>query len=277
MQQNTEVQLEHYNRLAHREDILRRMCSGAKAERVALRAPYQFVESWLSQQDIQNKKVLDLGCGSGVHSIPAAQLGAKVTGIDISPKQIALANERAKKENVSHQTVFKVGNVESLPFENESFDYIINAGTLSCVDLTKTYGEVSRVLRKTGTWILIETLAHNPLLTINRKIKLIRGMKTKWSVDHILKMDDLLNAKKYFHTVQLYFFDFFTVLLTPLIESRLIPAWFQTKLISLTQKMDRFFFSKWPLCKPFAFKVVGFLSQPCLPLESEKRKIYAAF
>ena len=46
--------------------------------------------------DLQNKKLLDLGCGVGRYSHLAAMKGAKVMGIDISPKAIEIAKKKLK-------------------------------------------------------------------------------------------------------------------------------------------------------------------------------------
>lgn len=45
------------------------------------------------------KTMLDIGCGTGSLSLVLAELGCTVTGIDLSPKMIALAQEKAKTAN----------------------------------------------------------------------------------------------------------------------------------------------------------------------------------
>jgi len=42
-------------------------------------------------------RVLDLGCGDGTTAIPAAKIGATVTGVDIASNLVAAGNARAKK------------------------------------------------------------------------------------------------------------------------------------------------------------------------------------
>jgi len=48
--------------------------------------------------------VLDLGCGDGTTAIPAARLGAKVTGVDIARNLVAAGNSRAKQEGLANCT-----------------------------------------------------------------------------------------------------------------------------------------------------------------------------
>jgi SAM-dependent methyltransferase len=62
--------------------------------------------------------VLDLGCGTGGFSLRAAQAGAPVTGIDVAPGMVEVARERVPSGH------FDVGDMQSLPYEDSSFDVI---------------------------------------------------------------------------------------------------------------------------------------------------------
>ena len=68
-------------------------------------------------------RVLDVACGTGNLSVPAAQKGADVTGVDIATNLIQQARQRAKSEGVS--ILFDEGDAEQLPYENESFDTVV--------------------------------------------------------------------------------------------------------------------------------------------------------
>ncbi|MEI6896541.1 MAG: 50S ribosomal protein L11 methyltransferase [Psychromonas sp.] len=60
--------------------------------------------AWLDSQDLQNKVVLDFGCGSGILAIAALKLGAKrVIGIDIDPQAITASRDNAERNGVSEQ------------------------------------------------------------------------------------------------------------------------------------------------------------------------------
>ncbi len=67
-------------------------------------------------------KILDVGCGTGRHSIELSKRGYSVTGIDLSESQLAQAKEKAKKENL--QIEFQKHDARKLPFVNE-FDTAI--------------------------------------------------------------------------------------------------------------------------------------------------------
>ena len=68
-------------------------------------------------------RVLDVACGSGNLTIPAAQKGANVTGVDIATNLIEQARERAKSEGVTVQ--FDEGDAEQLPYVDASFDVVV--------------------------------------------------------------------------------------------------------------------------------------------------------
>lgn len=67
-------------------------------------------------------KILDVGCGTGRHSIELSKRGYSLTGIDLSASQLACACEKAKKENVEIE--FLKHDARKLPFANK-FDAAI--------------------------------------------------------------------------------------------------------------------------------------------------------
>lgn len=52
-------------------------------------------------------KILDVGCGTGRHSIELAKRGYTITGIDLSPSMLERAKEKAKKENLKNVKFLK--------------------------------------------------------------------------------------------------------------------------------------------------------------------------
>jgi ribosomal protein L11 methyltransferase len=60
--------------------------------------------AWLDGQDLQDKIIIDFGCGSGILAIAALKLGAKrVIGIDIDPQAITASRDNAQRNDVSEQ------------------------------------------------------------------------------------------------------------------------------------------------------------------------------
>jgi SAM-dependent methyltransferase len=95
-------------------------------------------------------EVLDVACGTGVAALTAARLGAKVTGIDLTPELVARAKEHAalmKLEASWHE-----GDVESLPFPDAKFDFVVSQfGHMFGPRPAAAIKEMLRVLKPRGT------------------------------------------------------------------------------------------------------------------------------
>jgi SAM-dependent methyltransferase len=96
-------------------------------------------------------EILDLGCGPGdLAEMLAMRLpGARVVGLDLSTGMIELA--RSKDPRDGHLR-FEVGDASSLPFETDSFDFVVSTLSLHhWADPAAGFAEISRVLRPGGT------------------------------------------------------------------------------------------------------------------------------
>ena len=67
-------------------------------------------------------RILDIGCGTGRHSIELSKRGYQVTGIDLSDSQLVRAREKAEKQGQNID--FLKHDARNLPFENE-FNLVI--------------------------------------------------------------------------------------------------------------------------------------------------------
>lgn len=73
---------------------------------------------------VANKSILEIGCGDGENAMNFAKLGARVTGIDLSPKAIDVARRRAELNEVAESTRFICSPIELAELEDHSFDAI---------------------------------------------------------------------------------------------------------------------------------------------------------
>ncbi len=95
-------------------------------------------------------ELLDVACGAGNATIPAAREGARVTGLDFSADLLAVARERAADAMVEVDWV--EGDAQELPFDDASFDRVISTfGHMFAPDHRRTAGEMKRVCRPGGT------------------------------------------------------------------------------------------------------------------------------
>lgn len=97
-----------------------------------------------------NELVLDVACGYGNTSITARFKGAKVTGMDITPKLLALAKEEEKTADIDGID-WREGDAENLPFEDETFDVVLSTfGHIFAPNQELAGKEIVRVLKKGG-------------------------------------------------------------------------------------------------------------------------------
>lgn len=102
------------------------------------------------------KNVMDLGCGTGRHSIYLAQQGFKVYATDISETVIGITKSKAKKLNLTN-VEFKQHDMGDIPFDNNSLDGILcvwttGHGTLE--DSRKNVNEIYRILKSNGVVVI---------------------------------------------------------------------------------------------------------------------------
>lgn len=104
---------------------------------------------------ILNETALDIGCGTGIQSQRLANLGYKVTGIDISESLIKIAVEKFRKSNLKGHK-FLIHNAETLLFPDNSFDVVNCCGpTLPFIEnWESTLKEISRCLKPNGLFLL---------------------------------------------------------------------------------------------------------------------------
>lgn len=102
------------------------------------------------------KKIMDLGCGKGRHSIYLAQQGFKVCATDISETAIETTKLKAEELNLKN-IEFKQHDMKDIPFNNDSLDGILcvwttGQGTLE--DARKHVDEIYRVLKHSGVVVI---------------------------------------------------------------------------------------------------------------------------
>jgi SAM-dependent methyltransferase len=107
-------------------------------------------EAFIKRRAIsEGMQVLDAACGTGNAAIPAATVGAYVTGVDIAPNLIEAARERARQARLNIR--FDEGDVEDLPYGDASFDLVVSMfGAMFAPRPERAAAELLRVCRPGG-------------------------------------------------------------------------------------------------------------------------------
>jgi SAM-dependent methyltransferase len=100
-------------------------------------------------------RALDLGCGTGTHSIYLARQGLSVVGVDFSPKAIGLARDKARQAGATVD--FQVDDVTRLDFLREPFDVALDMGCFHGLDAAgraRYAGHLARLTRSGSMFLL---------------------------------------------------------------------------------------------------------------------------
>ena len=164
-----------------------------------------------------NSLVLELGAGIGTHSRILGRKSCELIALDISLTSLELN----QSQSVSNST-FVCGDMSNIPFSSEKFDYVISCNSLSYGQPNIVDHEVSRVLKKGGTFIILDSLNVNPIYRINRYIKYLRGQRSKSTLKAIPSFSRINSYIKLFEGFEVSYFGSFYWLTAPL--SKILPS-----------------------------------------------------
>jgi len=248
MEERKEKEIRHYDKRAEkqRKEPLKEVDFEGFDQQVL--ASYRFCYNLL-RKNCHGKKVLDYGCGNGIHNIFLGKTSNEVVGIDLSEHSLAIARQKIEKAGLLN-VKFQVSDCEKMDFPDNTFDVVFDGGTFSSLDNKKAFSEIARVLNPSGVLIGIETFGHNPLTNFKRKINKKTGKRTEWAVGHIIKDSDLEHLSSFFEKTEIKHFHLFSWILFPFIN---LPGF---KLLLKIIEIGDNILLKLPLFKKYAFKVV---------------------
>jgi 2-polyprenyl-6-hydroxyphenyl methylase / 3-demethylubiquinone-9 3-methyltransferase len=111
-----------------------------------------------SPQPLKNISILDIGCGGGLLCEPLKRLGATITGIDASKKNIEIAKLHAKEMDLNINYIF--GATESLKFKKK-FDVILNMEIVEHVSNVEIFIENCSKLIEGNGMMFVATINKN--------------------------------------------------------------------------------------------------------------------
>jgi len=111
--------------------------------------------------DINEKKLLDVGCGGGVLSESMAENGATVTGIDLAEESLEVAKLHLYESH--HKIKYTNQSVENFAQNNKnSFDVIVCMELLEHVPDPQSIINACSTILKPGGWLFLSTLNRTP-------------------------------------------------------------------------------------------------------------------
>ncbi|MFX1578303.1 MAG: methyltransferase domain-containing protein [Promethearchaeota archaeon] len=113
--------------------------------------PHPDIDRVVNRLD-ESARILDLGCGTGRHVVHLTRLGFNVSGFDISPRAISLAQEWLQEEGLSADLI-EHSMEQPFPYDDDFFDAVVSIQVVHhnlMRDIRKTIFEIERVLKSGG-------------------------------------------------------------------------------------------------------------------------------
>ena len=119
------------------------------------RLSYQLYNHLAAEINLKNLKVLEIGSGrgGGASMVKKYHNPETITGVDFSTSAVKRCNRNNKSDGIA----FVVGDAENLPFNNDSFDAVINVESSHCYEsMNRFLGEVKKVLKPGGYFLFTD-------------------------------------------------------------------------------------------------------------------------
>ncbi len=120
------------------------------------------IRKWVAERAVRlmpHGAAADLGCGPGLLVVEMAKKapGLQLTGVDLAEDLLEEGRRYAAIEDVYERVDFKYGNVQELPFEDESLDLVVSSLSLHhWTDPVAVFNEIERVLRPGGAFLIYD-------------------------------------------------------------------------------------------------------------------------
>jgi ubiquinone/menaquinone biosynthesis C-methylase UbiE len=159
---------------------------------------YRVIQEKISPQ----LRVLELACGSGMHTQVILDSGAETWVLDISEEALKVLGKRT------------VGNInlvcasmDSTPFCDNTFDLILSCGGLSYADNDKLLKEIVRILKPGAGLIVLDSLNHNLVYKLNRFIHFLKGNRSYSTLTRMPTMKYVASISSHFSSSSFKTFD----------------------------------------------------------------------
>lgn len=213
--------------------------------------------------NVENKRVLEAGCGTGWLSVILAKRGAHVFCFDLSPESIRIAQLRSKVNHVENNVCFSVKSFYDLDYDDGFFDLAIGCAILHHVNIDRIIEPLRRVLKPEGKAVFFECFGNSSWLERLRlliPVPVSEEDKSHWNEQ--IKYSDLKKFNKGFQKVSWREFQLF---------SRLDRVIKNESFIRLVNQFDEVLFRFFPLLKRYARTIVLEVEKP---LDRKERDPY---
>ncbi|MGD6775040.1 class I SAM-dependent methyltransferase [Sutcliffiella horikoshii] len=114
----------------------------------------ELTKTILLKESLDDKKLLEIGCGTGQTSLFLHGMNVDITPIDNHPLMITKANHRFTEQQANIKALQM--DIEKTEFVESTFDFILSESVLSFTDTVKTLPELHRLLKEDGVLLAFE-------------------------------------------------------------------------------------------------------------------------
>jgi ubiquinone/menaquinone biosynthesis C-methylase UbiE len=187
------IELNRYNSRASRHMVSSNYIP-VNCSKSYLQSPYNSYKQLLKRSENQSN-VLEIGAGMGENTNFLLDMHFdKIYATDISPKSVEIIKKRfSGYAGFSAETA----DMERLPFDDNSFDVVCSAGSLSYGDNRIVMNEIYRVLKQGGVMVVVDSLNNNPIYRFNRYLHYLRGNRSKSTLKRMptINLIEMYNEK----------------------------------------------------------------------------------
>lgn len=159
--------------------------------------------SVMTQEVLDDKKVLEVGCGQGMLLVHCAQYCRCIVGIDLSLESVSVTTNAIAEYGLKNAIAVQ-GNAECIQFEDSSFDLVYSFGVLHHTQNTeKAIDEIYRLLKPNGLFIVMLYKKYTPkwcvlrlIRAISKFIDILTGKKSYLYRKLLLKTSETNNSVK---------------------------------------------------------------------------------
>ena len=129
-------------------------------------------------------EVLEIAVGTGLN-FPYYPRGVRLTGIDFSSAMLEIAGRRAQE--LDFPVRLRAADAQALPFGDASFDTVVCTLSLCSIpDDRRAVGEVARVLRPAGLFLLLEHV-RSRLSAVSAVQRFLDPLAVRFQADHLVR------------------------------------------------------------------------------------------
>jgi len=120
----------------------------------------------------KGKKILEIGCGTGIFTAGVAKTLADVTACDISEELLSIAGFSHRGNNIKYVKA----DAENMSFDDSEFDVVMGNSVLHHLDLSLALPEIYRVLKKGGRVLFSEPNMLNPQIMLQKNFPQLKKL-----------------------------------------------------------------------------------------------------